>query len=195
MQWQCSLCSLRMFRQGTRVVVSKLVTTQASAAQQRLSGFKITLRISAAHLQYDDTDCRRALRAFRWAIYKRAHKPTACPVAPSHVLTSLLSVQGRSQFLLSWHRKKMPAVVEKKILRFTLLCGYWRRPAVVTIHSAAPGNASSGVRLNEVFVRRRRSCWWPIPLRALWTSQCLWTGTKSGTSLNLVTEREGSPTS
>lgn len=110
MQWKCSLCSLRMFRQGTRVVVSKLVTTQASAAQQRLSGFKITLRISAAHLQYDDTDCRRALRAFRWAIYKRAHKPTTCPVAPSHVTM----VQGRSQFLLSWHRKKMPAVMENK---------------------------------------------------------------------------------
>lgn len=85
-----------MFRQGTRVVVSKLVTTQASAAQQRLSGFKITLRISAAHLQYDDTDCRRALRAFRWAIYKRAHKPTTCPVAPSHVSTSVIGARQES---------------------------------------------------------------------------------------------------
>lgn len=41
----------------------KLVTTQAFAAQQSLSGFKITLHVFA-HLQYDDTDRRRALRAF-----------------------------------------------------------------------------------------------------------------------------------
>lgn len=43
-------------------MVCKLVTTQAVAAQQSLSGFKITLHVFA-HLQYDDTDCRRALRA------------------------------------------------------------------------------------------------------------------------------------
>lgn len=72
-----------MFRQGTRVVVCKLQT--ASAAQQSLSRFKITSRLSAAHLQHDDIDCRRALRAGQ--IYKRAHKPTTCPVAPSHVMT------------------------------------------------------------------------------------------------------------
>lgn len=44
-------------------MVCKLVTTQAVAAQQSLSGFKITLHVFA-HLQYDDTDCRQALRAF-----------------------------------------------------------------------------------------------------------------------------------
>lgn len=33
------------------------------AAQQSLSGFKMTLHV-LAHLQYDDIECRRALRAF-----------------------------------------------------------------------------------------------------------------------------------
>lgn len=44
-------------------MVYKLVTTQAFAAQQSLSGFKITLHVFA-HLQYDDTNCRQAIRAF-----------------------------------------------------------------------------------------------------------------------------------
>lgn len=39
-----------------------LVTTQAFAAQQSLSGVKITLHVFV-HLQYDDTDCTQALRA------------------------------------------------------------------------------------------------------------------------------------
>lgn len=44
-------------------MVCKLVTKQAVAGQQSLSGFKMTLHV-VAHLQYDDTDCRQAIRAF-----------------------------------------------------------------------------------------------------------------------------------
>lgn len=149
MQWELwvnikkSFSSLWIFIQGTRVVVLQTSHYKSSCCPAEPKWVKMTLHVFA-HLQYDDTDCRRGLRAFVKNTIT-AQKPMICPVARSHRVVVSPSVGEESYISL---------------------------PAPNTLHSTPPENTSNdthtqgswwGIRL------RWKSCWWPT---APWNKVC-----------------------